>query len=160
MRSKLKSGERCPLHHSIWCSCHGQTVDRQPLRSSGPVRRVDDPHYPRGYRELCSPAELKRRKDILIRKDPSCIACGETFTEYAEIELAHKSGKGMGSGKRDDHWENLVLMHAWENREQGSRSLEQYLADKQAALERKHGITSIDRIGDGQADGGTRGSIT
>jgi 5-methylcytosine-specific restriction endonuclease McrA len=131
MRSRLRANEPCPLHqNSRRCLCHGQAVARESKarKPSGPVRRIDDPHHPRGWRELCSPAEMKRRKDKLLRDHHTCAGCGEHFTSYDEVELAHKVPKG--GGKRDDSWENLCLMHKAENREQGSRSLEQYLADK------------------------------
>lgn len=43
------------------------------------------------------------------------------------MELAHKNSKGMNGWKTDDSWPNLCLMHRNENREQGSRSLTDYL---------------------------------
>jgi len=66
----------------------------------------------------------------MIRQAPICVACGQRFSDYSEIELAHCNGQGMNGWKRDDSPANLAgLMHADENREQGSRSLEDYLAD-------------------------------
>jgi 5-methylcytosine-specific restriction endonuclease McrA len=78
-------------------------------------------------REKCTPAELRRRKMKLLKSDPVCAACGQVFDDYRYVELAHKASKGIGGGKHDDRWENLVLMHRNENREQGSRSLIDYL---------------------------------
>jgi len=69
---------------------------------------------------------------MLLQKNPVCLACGEKFTDYSEVELAHRESKGMGGGRRDDSWTNLYLMCAKGNREQGSRSLERYLADCEA----------------------------
>jgi len=56
------------------------------------------------------------------------VACGSEFTDYRDVELAHRESKRMGGSRRDDRFSNLVLMHAVENREQGSRSLADYLA--------------------------------
>lgn len=130
---KLKPKEICPLHRRRDC-CGRQEFHRYPrafhaikfnLGSDGTKK------FPDG-REVCPKSVMKRRKDMLIRQNPVCAGCGEKFTDYDEIELAHKESKGMGAAKRDDRWDNLCLMHREENQEQGSRSLDQYLADKAA----------------------------
>jgi hypothetical protein len=78
-------------------------------------------------REVCTPAEMRRRKMTMIREDLPCAACGKPFDDFRDIELAHIESKGVGGGKRNDARRNLVLMHKAENREQGSRSLADYL---------------------------------
>ncbi len=73
---------------------------------------------------------------MLIRKHPYCAACEilnpeqAKFTDYDEIELAHRESKGHGGFKHDDRIENLFLAHKACNREQGSRSFDQFIADK------------------------------
>src|SRR5436190_2207860 len=48
---KLRRNERCPIHSSFFC-CGREQKKRSFVL---PVQRVDDPLYPRGYRELRSP---------------------------------------------------------------------------------------------------------
>lgn len=126
MSGRLKVGQWCPLHRSKTCPCHPEPVVRERKPKIPTLNGVK--RFPDG-REVCSPAALKRRKDRLVRTDERCRACGQEFTEYDEIELAHEKSKGSGGFKRDDSWPNLYLMHKSGNREQGSRSLEQYLSD-------------------------------
>lgn len=121
MNSRLKPGERCPIHKSFVC-CGREDVGRLRKSYSGPVKKLDD------GRELCSPAELRRRKHKLLSDGEKCAACGGSFDSYSEVELAHKISKGFNGGKRDDSWRNLCLMHKSENREMGSRTLPDYLA--------------------------------
>jgi hypothetical protein len=127
--NRLRHSERCPLHKSYACVCKGEGPKRPPTKPKfvHGVRRVDDPFHPRGYREICSPAELKRRKHILMLSDPVCIYCGKNFLEdgshYNEVHLAHRESKGMNGAKHDDHMSNLGLAHAAENLANGSRKV-------------------------------------
>ena len=72
---------------------------------------------------------MRRRKDKLLRDGVVCAACGEKFNDYRDVELSHKYPKGIGGFKRDDRMENLTLLHARSNREQGSMELTIYLRD-------------------------------
>lgn len=119
---RLRANEKCPLHGGLYC-CGRE----RPAYEPGKYAQHGVTKFPDG-REKCSPSELTRRKGILLKRDPVCAACGRTFDDYRDVELAHVESKGMGGGKHDDRWENLVLMHLEENREQGSRSLSDYLA--------------------------------
>jgi hypothetical protein len=47
---RLRSSELCPIHKSISC-CGRELVPKPRLIRLG-VQRVEDPHHPRGYREL------------------------------------------------------------------------------------------------------------
>ncbi len=129
---KLRAKELCPLHRRR--DCCGRAEFQRYAQRKHASKGIWSPvghgvmRAPDG-REKCSPAALRRRKDELIRRDPTCIACGQQFSCYSEIELAHIESKGNGGFKRNDARNNLALMHADENREQGSRSLEDYLAD-------------------------------
>jgi len=90
------------------------------------VTVVEDPHHPRGFRELCSPAELKRRKDNMIRAgQTTCFYGGEQFENYNDIVVAHKEPKGMDGARRDDHISNLTLSCSRHNLENGSKRIYQ-----------------------------------
>ena len=60
---KLRSNEPCPIHRSLFCC--GREQMRKQTRLQPGVRRVEDPYHPRGYRELRSPAEMRK---LLNRK--------------------------------------------------------------------------------------------
>jgi 5-methylcytosine-specific restriction endonuclease McrA len=87
----------------------------------GPVTRVEDPTIPAGYRELCTPAELRRRKAVITRAHNGiCAICHEPMLDYRDVELDHEEPKGMGGGRRDDSMENLRATHRECNRAKGS----------------------------------------
>jgi len=88
------------------------------------VEIVEDPHSPGGFREVCSRRELRRRKHILMEKDPACFYCTGKFTNYEEVELIHKEPKGMGGATHDDSWENIALGHRRCNLLNGSKHTE------------------------------------
>ena len=134
--NRLRKRELCPLHKSYWCECHGgrnsflvrkkKSVRSTPFRPQLAVDRVEDPHHPRGFREICSLKEKRRRKNELIASGAGCLYCPEPFTNYREIELAHKEPKGMGgssgaSAFHDDHMDNLGLAHRSCNHANGSK---------------------------------------
>jgi hypothetical protein len=60
---KLRRNEFCPIHRSLFCCGREQT--RCERRLGLGVQRVEDPHHPRGYCELRSPAEIRK---LLNRK--------------------------------------------------------------------------------------------
>src|SRR3974377_1796716 len=56
------------------------------------VQRIEDPHHPRGNRELRSPAEMRKllnRK--IVEQEGKCAICRESFTDYSEIVPDHIS---------------------------------------------------------------------
>ena len=118
----LRKNEKCPIHGGFFCC--GRERPSLEARKFASVNGIV--RYPDG-REKCSPSVLGYRKGVLLKKHPFCAACGELFEDYRDVELAHVKSKGAGGGKHDDRWENLTLMHRDENREQGSRSLTDYL---------------------------------
>jgi len=72
------------------------------------VQRVEDPHHPRGYRELRSPAEMRKMLNRKIRQQAGiCAICHEEFTDYNDIVPDHRDPKGMGGAWRDDHPDNI-----------------------------------------------------
>lgn len=76
---KLRRNEPCPIHRSVFCC--GREQIRKEHRVRLGVQRIEDPHHPRGYRELRSPAEMRKllnRK--IIEQGRKCAICHEEFT--------------------------------------------------------------------------------
>jgi len=116
---RLQRKEVCPIHRSV--TCCGREGNHKPWRISLGVQRVEDPHHPRGYRELRSPAEMKKLLNRKIAEQNGiCAICEEPFTDYNDVVPDHKEPKGMGGGWRDDHPENIQAAHWWCNEEKGS----------------------------------------
>jgi hypothetical protein len=77
---KLRGNELCPIHRSISC-CGRDMVARPKLIRLG-VQRIEDPHHPRGYRELRSPAEMRKLMNRkIVEQNGVCPICNEEFTE-------------------------------------------------------------------------------
>lgn len=120
---KLRPNESCPIHRSLSC-CGREPVVRTRVLHPG-VRRAEDPHHPRGYRELRSPAEMRKllnRK--IVEQKRICPICQAEFTDYMDIVPDHKDPKGMGGAWRDDHPDNIRATHWWCNSEKGSTRME------------------------------------
>lgn len=160
MNSRLRKYELCPLHHSRNCcgresrplrssfrnSARGDGNDSRPQRSSftPPVQRIDDPHSPRGYREIRNDKAKRELKHRHLGEQRSiCPLCLELIQEYRDAELCHKKSCGMGGAQRDDSHENTFAGHRWCNREMGSRPfVEGMLArtpEEKAAEEERRG---------------------
>ena len=84
---RLHRNEYCPIHRSLFC-CGRELIRRE--RKATVIRigvqRVEDPHHPRGYRELRSPAEMRKllnRK--IVEQDRKCAICREEFTDYNDV---------------------------------------------------------------------------
>lgn len=57
------------------------------------IQRIDDPHHPRGYRELRSPAEMRKLQNRKIREQGGiCAICHEDFKDYNDVVPDHKCG--------------------------------------------------------------------
>ena len=81
---KLRRNEYCPIQRSLFCCGRAQT--RKERRFQLGVQRIDDPHHPRGYREVRSSAEMRKllnRK--IVAQDGKCAICHKSFTDYSEI---------------------------------------------------------------------------
>jgi hypothetical protein len=89
------------------------------------VQRIEDPHHPRGYRKLRSPAEMRKLLNRKIAEQSGqCPICHEEFTYYSEIVPDHRHPKGMGGACRDDHPDNVQAVHRLCNSEKGSRRID------------------------------------
>ncbi len=116
---KLRHNEPCPIHRSLFCC--GREQMRKPTTVHLAVRRVEDPHHPRGYRELRSPAEMRKllnRK--IVEQNQICPICLKEFTDYNDIVPDHRDPKATGGAWRDDHPDNIQATHWWCNEEKGS----------------------------------------
>jgi hypothetical protein len=99
---RLRPNEVCPVHSST--SCCGRELLPKPKLIRVGIQRVEDPHHPRGYRELRSPAEMRKLLNRKIRQQAGiCAICHEEFTDHNDIVPDHKNPKGMGGAWRDDH---------------------------------------------------------
>jgi len=121
---KLRRNEFCPIHRSLFCCGRESIRKERRLRGLG-VQRIEDPHHPRGYRELRSPAEMRKLlKRKIVEQDGKCAICLEAFTDYQDVVPDHISPKGMGGSWRDDHPENTQAVHFWCNSEKGSSRID------------------------------------
>ena len=120
---RLRPNEFCPIHKSLSC-CGRELVAKPKLIRLG-VQRVEDPHHPRGYRELRSPAEMRKLMNRkVLQQGGICAICHEEFTDYNDIVPDHKNPKGMGGAWRDDHPDNIQATHWWCNGEKGSTRMD------------------------------------
>jgi len=60
---RVRRNEFCPIHQSV--SCRGRERVSKPRLIRLVVQGIEDPHHSRGYRELRSPAEMRK---LLNRK--------------------------------------------------------------------------------------------
>ena len=120
---KLRRNEYCPLHKSLFCCGREQARKERKLRLG--VQRIEDPHHPRGYREIRSRAEMRKllnRK--IVEQAGKCAICHHEFADCSDIVPDHRHPKGMGGARRDDHPENIQAVHWWCNSEKGSSRLQ------------------------------------
>lgn len=93
---RLRSNEFCPLHRSV--SCCGREFIPKPRTTRPGVQRIEDPHHPRGYRELRSPAEMRKLlKRKIIEQDRMCAMCHEEFIDYNDIVPDHQESQRNGA---------------------------------------------------------------
>ena len=119
---KLRRNEYCPIHRSLFCC--GREQARKERRFQLGIQRIEDPHHPRGHRELRSPAEMRKLLNRqIVDQDGKCAICRESFTKYGEIVPDHIEPRGMGSARRDDHPDNIRAVHRRCNLQKGSRRL-------------------------------------
>ena len=118
---RLRRNQLCPIHHSLFC-CGRETISKQRRMRQMGVRRIDDSHHPRGYREIRSNTEMRRLLDKkTVAQIGECALCKEKFTDYSDIVPDHINPRGMGGAWRDDHSDNIQAAHWWCNGEKGSR---------------------------------------
>lgn len=135
MKNSLRSNQLCPVHRSYYCCGRARTErlekklerGRRPSALKGWIQvgeglwRIEDQFHPRGYREKRSADQLRRIKNQLLLAGAKCLYCASPWTDYRDVEVAHKEPKGMGGARRDDHPDNLGLAHRACNWKNGSR---------------------------------------
>ena len=92
---RLHPNEFCPIHRSTSC-CGRELMPRSRLISLG-VQRIEDPHHPRGYRELRSPVEMRKllnRK--IVQQGGICAICHEEFTDHNDVVPEPQGSKRNG----------------------------------------------------------------
>ena len=117
---RLRRNQYCPIHRSVFCC--GRESNQKPRRTTRPgIQRIEDPHHPRGYRELRSPAEMRKLFDRkIVEQGRECALCHELFTDYHDVVPDPIDPKGLGGSWRDDHPDNIQAVHWWCNSEKGS----------------------------------------
>lgn len=95
---KPRRKELCPIHRSFYC-CGREPIQKgRRVRRLG-VQRIEDPHHPRGYRELRSKAEMRKllnRK--IVEQNRQCAICQVVFTSYSDIVPDHIEAERNGRG--------------------------------------------------------------
>ena len=121
---KIRRNQLCPIHGSRSC-CGRELIRKEKVLQVG-VRRIEDPHHPREYRELRSPAEMRKllnRK--IVEQDRTCAICQFEFKDYNDVVPDHENPKGMGGARRDDSPSNVRAVHWWCNSERGSTRMDE-----------------------------------
>src|SRR6185312_772903 len=120
---RLKKHERCPIHNSLYCCGREKnSLKRKTSISRGPVTRIEDPHSPKGFREKCTDAEIKRRAmKALKRQNGLCAWCHLPITDVRDASPDHIEPRGFSGAMRDDSEENIACVHKRCNFEKGSR---------------------------------------
>jgi hypothetical protein len=81
---RLRQNEMCPIHKSV--SCCGRELIAKPKLIRLGVQRIENSHHPRGYRELRSPAEMRKLlKRKIVEQNGICAICLEEFTNYNDV---------------------------------------------------------------------------
>jgi 5-methylcytosine-specific restriction endonuclease McrA len=127
---KLSRRQKCPIHQSYTCLCHGEPraeVYKSKWITVRPgVRKIRDEHSPTGWRWLLSKAE--RQKVILWNLNQNgctCGICNEPITDMSDVVPDHREPKGMGGARADDGENgcNLQPAHSICNLKKGSQRI-------------------------------------
>lgn len=120
---RLSKSAMCPIHRSRFC-CGREQKSKFTRRTEirGPVTRVDDPTNPRGYIEVCTPAEIKRRLMEKLRVSNECGICHKPIDDFRDAVPDHITPRPAGC-KKDSHRDNLQPAHSACNIEKGSKRI-------------------------------------
>ncbi len=103
---RLRRNEFCPIHRSRYC--YGRKTicyERRATIIKIGVQRIEDPHHPRGYRELRSPAEMRKLlKRKVTEQNGVCAICRCEFTDYGDVVPDHIESERNGRG----FWEMIT----------------------------------------------------
>jgi hypothetical protein len=96
--------------HPQICRCCGREQTHCVRTVQPSIRRIEDPHHPRGFRELRSPAEMRKllKRRVTEQKGIRAI-CHEEFTDYNDIVPDHRDAERDGRSANKDRCQNLVI---------------------------------------------------
>jgi HNH endonuclease len=120
---RLTKSIRCPIHNSLIC-CGRSPKQQMPRRATfnRGVKRIPDETVERGYREIRTPAEMRKLLLVKVREqEGKCYHCGKEFEHIRDVVADHLSPRGMGGSRRDDSSENICASCIECNGAKGSR---------------------------------------
>jgi hypothetical protein len=123
---RLTKSQPCPIHGGSRVCCGRSPKQQMPRRATfnRGVKRISDETVERGYREIRTPAEMRKLLLVKVREqEGKCGICGESFTEIGEVVPDHRSPRGSGGAFRDDHPDNIQAAHSLCNGEKGGRRI-------------------------------------
>jgi len=89
---RLRRNQLCPIHRLLFC-CGREDMPREKRRCQMGVRRVEDLHQPRGYRELRSNGEMRTLLDRKIAAQKGICAA----LQGAVLQLRRRSSRSYPS---------------------------------------------------------------
>jgi hypothetical protein len=96
---RLRRNQLCPIHRSLVCCGREDAPKFVEPRQLG-VRRIEDQHHPRGYRELRSNAEMRKllnRKIVSQTGSARCAAVNsQIMATWCRITLTLVEWEGPG----------------------------------------------------------------
>jgi hypothetical protein len=100
---RLRRNQLCPIHRSqFWCG--REAIPRERRQRQLGVRRIDDHHHPRGYREIRSNVEMRKLLDKkIVTQNCECAICNEKFTDYSDIVQDH-----INPAAWEEHGETII----------------------------------------------------
>ena len=95
---KLRKNEYCPIHRSRFCCGREQSQQQRKLRLG--VQRIEDPQHPRGYRELRSPAEMRKLLNRKVSEQGGKCAISSTWRSSVTLRRKKKEFVRGRGGRR------------------------------------------------------------
>jgi hypothetical protein len=118
---RLRRNQLCPIHRSV-SRCGREAISKIRRARQLGIRRIDDPHHPRGYREIRSNPEMRKLLDKkIVAQNGDCAICNEKFTDYGDVVPDHINPRGMGGAWRNDHPDDGRQLKVPTNDKQNSR---------------------------------------
>jgi hypothetical protein len=114
---RLRRNEHCPIHGSLSC-CGRESIrkERKATIIRMGVQRVEDPHHPRGYRELRWPAEMRKllNRKIVEQGRKSVLGFSAKSTQGRASTLMASGGvvlPGVRNGDSHHHLAGIAIPH-------------------------------------------------
>jgi hypothetical protein len=116
---KMRRNEYSPIHRSLFC-CGREPIPKRCKTVLPGVQRVEDPHHPRGYRKLRSPAEMRKllnRK--IVEQNKMCALCHIEFMDCTDIVPDRRNPNGWEAHGATTTPDNIQATRWWCNEEKG-----------------------------------------